>query len=284
MAGSQEALDRFERQTALPMMVIALAIIPLLVVPLIIDLLSGVEATFFALDWFIWVAFVLEYGIRLYLAPSKRYFVSHNIIDLLFVLIPFLRPLRILRSARAFSLLRAFRGTVILLRAVKAAKSVVTTHKLGYTLLIAAGVVVGSGLVVATIEESDPARNIRSIPDGLWWAVTTITTVGYGDRFPVTAIGRAIGAGVMILGIGLFGLLAATLASFLVEKDLEKEIDPQIAEIGERVRADGAASGEASAERGRDRRSRDRRRAPAPSGSRRPRHLDHLRMMAGNPG
>ena len=107
MAGSEEALDRFERQTALLMMILALAIIPLLVLPQVLELSPAVESTFFALDWFIWVAFVLEYGIRLYLAPSKRYFVSHNIIDLLFVLLPFLRPLRIARSARAFSLLRA---------------------------------------------------------------------------------------------------------------------------------------------------------------------------------
>jgi voltage-gated potassium channel len=235
MAGSREALDRFERQTAWPMMALALAIIPLLVVPLLVDLPSGVETTFFALDWLIWVAFVLEYGIRLYLAPNKRHFVSHNIIDLLFVLIPFLRPLRVLRSARAFSVLRAARGTVILLRAIKAVQDVLKRHKLGYTLLIALVVVVGSGLLVATIEEASPDRNIKSIPDGLWWAVTTVTTVGYGDRFPVTAIGRAIGAGVMILGIGLFGLLAASLASLLVEKDLEKGIDPQISEMNERL-------------------------------------------------
>jgi len=113
--------------------------------------------------------------------------------------------------------------------------TVLTTHKLGYTLLIAVGVVVGSGLLVATLEESDPERNIQSIPDGLWWGVTTITTVGYGDRFPVTPIGRAIGAGVMILGIGLFGLLAASLASLLVEKDLERELDPQIAQLDSRL-------------------------------------------------
>jgi voltage-gated potassium channel len=235
LAGSQEALDRFERQTAWPMMILALAIIPLLLLPLIFDLQPSVETTFYAIDWFIWVAFVLEYGIRLYLAPRKRFFISHNIIDLLFVLIPFLRPLRVVRSARALALLRAARGTVILLRAVDAVKDVLKRHKLGYILLIAGVVVVGSGLVVATLEASDPARNIDSIPDGLWWAVTTITTVGYGDRFPVTAAGRAIGAGVMILGIGLFGLLAASLASFFVEKDLEKEIDPQIAEMNDRL-------------------------------------------------
>jgi len=205
------------------------------VVPLLVDLPSGAETTFFALDWLIWVAFVLEYGIRLYLAPNKRHFVSHNVIDLLFVLIPFLRPLRILRSARAFALLRATRGAVVLLRAVDAVQDVLKRHKLGYTLLIALVVVVGSGLLVATIEEASPDRNIKSIPDGLWWAVTTITTVGYGDRFPVTPIGRAIGAGVMILGIGLFGLLAASLASLLVEKDLEREIDPQISDMNERL-------------------------------------------------
>jgi len=235
MAGSQEALDRFERQTAWPMMALALAIIPLLVVPLLVDLSPGAETTLYALDWFIWAAFVLEYGIRLYLAPNKRYFVSHNVIDLLFVLIPFLRPLRVVRSARAFALLRATRGAVVLLRAVHAVQNVLKRHKLGYTLLIAMVVVVGSGLLVATIEEASPDRNIQSFPDGLWWAVTTVTTVGYGDKVPVTALGRAIGAGVMVLGIGLFGLLAASLASSFVEKDIEKELDPQMAQIDERL-------------------------------------------------
>jgi voltage-gated potassium channel len=238
MAGSQEALDRFERQTAWPMMILALAIIPLLVTPLLFDLSPAVEGTLFALDWFIWAGFVLEYGIRLYLAPDKRHFVTHNIIDLLFVLVPFLRPLRIFRSARAFGLLRATRGTVVLLRAVDAVQDILKKHKLGYTLLIAMIVVVGSGWLIAAVEQGnpDPETSIDSITDGLWWAVGTITTAAYGDRYPITALGRAIAATVMILGIGLFGLLAASMASFLIEKDLEKEIDPQISEMDERLK------------------------------------------------
>ena len=96
-------------------------------------------------------------------------------------------------------------------------------------------VVIVSGLLIAELEKSDPERNIQSIPDALWWAVTTITTVGYGDRFPVTAIGRAVGEVVMVIGIGLFGLLAASLASFMVEKDIGKELDPQMAQIDERL-------------------------------------------------
>lgn len=87
-----------------------------------------------------------------------------------------------------------------------------------------------------TIEDSERHQAaLKPIPDALWWAVTTVTTVGYGDRFPVTAIGRAVGAVVMVIGIGLFGLLAASLASFMIEKDIEKELDPQMVQIDERL-------------------------------------------------
>jgi voltage-gated potassium channel len=68
---SSDALERFEQQTALPMLVLSLAIVTLLVVPLIFDLSEGAEATLFALDWFIWAVFAVEYGIRLFLAPQK---------------------------------------------------------------------------------------------------------------------------------------------------------------------------------------------------------------------
>lgn len=169
MAGSQEALDRFERQTAWPMMILAVAIIPLLVVPLLVDLPSGVEMTFYALDWLIWVAFVLEYGIRLYLAPSKRHFVTHNIIDLLFVLIPFLRPLRVFRSARAFALFRATRGMVVLLRAVDAVQDVLRRHKLGYTLLL---IVMAAK---AALEER-PRASTR------WWHLSPVSRANYASR------------------------------------------------------------------------------------------------------
>lgn len=70
MAGSAEALERFERQTAWLMLVLSLAIIPLLVIPLVADLSRATEATLFAIDWPLWAAFALEYAIQLYLAPA----------------------------------------------------------------------------------------------------------------------------------------------------------------------------------------------------------------------
>ena len=230
-----EALDRFERQTAVPMLILALAIIPLLLIPTIFDLSSGAETTILALDWFIWAAFFIEYCIRLYLAPSKRQFVTSNKIDLVVIALPFLRPLRVVRSARMLRVLRAARAAVFLGRGIDAAKDVLTRHKLNYVLTITLFAVVGGAFMVEAFESQAPDSNIQSIPDAIWWAITTVTTVGYGDRFPVTAGGRAVATVLMVLGIALFGFLAGSLASFFFERHEENELDPQLKEINERL-------------------------------------------------
>lgn len=234
-APGADSLERFERATAWPMLVLAIAIIPLLVIPLTADLSRSTEETFIALEWFIWAAFAAEYLVRLYLAPDKWAFVKSNKIDLFVVVVPFLRPLRIARSARALRVLRAARAGVFLVRGVKALRYVLTRHKLHYVLLVTLFVVVASALLVLSFERDVAGSNIASLPDALWWAMTTVTTVGYGDRFPTTAGGRGIGVVLMVIGIALFGFLAGSIASFFVESDEEQKLDPQLAEINERL-------------------------------------------------
>ena len=229
------ALERFERQTALPMLVLALAIIPLLVVPLVLDLPASTERTIVTIEWFIWAAFAAEYLIRLYLAPAKWPFVRNNKIDLVVVLVPFLRPLRVVRSARALRVIRAARGVSLLARGLDAVRDVFTRHKLHYALLVTLFVVIAGAVLVQSFEAGAPEGNIESLPDALWWAMTTVTTVGYGDRFPTTAGGRAIGVVLMIVGIALFGFLAGSLASFFLDRDAEAKPDPQLAEVNERL-------------------------------------------------
>jgi voltage-gated potassium channel len=215
------------------MLVLSLVFIPLLVIPWLVDLSPGVETTFFTLDWFIWAAFAVEYGVRLYLAPSKSGFVRGNIVDLLLVVIPFLRPIRVMRSARALRLLRAARLAVLLGRAAHAVGRVLTRHGLHYGLLVALIVTVAAAGLVFEFERGAPDANISSFPDALWWAVTTVTTVGYGDRFPTSTPGRGVAVVLMLIGIGLFGLLAASLAAFFVEQD--EEHDKRLDEILERL-------------------------------------------------
>jgi len=234
-ADKPDALERFERQTAVPMLVLSLAIIPLLLIPLVANLSPGVESTFIALDWFIWAAFLIEYCIRLYLAPRKGRFIASNKIDLVVIVLPFLRPLRVFRSVRAARVLRAARGAAVLLRGLGAARDVLTRHKLNYVLTITLVCVVVGALMVESFERGAPESNIDSIPDAIWWAITTVTTVGYGDRFPVTAGGRAVAVVLMVLGIALFGLLAGSLASFFFERQEEEKVDPQLKEINARL-------------------------------------------------
>jgi voltage-gated potassium channel len=229
-----EALERFERQTAIPMLVLALTIIPLLVAPLMFELSETTRATFVALGWFIWAAFTVEYAVRLYLSPNKGKFIRSNLIDLVVIVLPFLRPLRVLRSARALRVLRAARAAAFVLRGLDAARDVLTRHKLHYALLVAGLSVVAAALMVESFERDVEGSNIQGLPDALWWALVTVTTVGYGDRFPVTAGGRGVAVVLMIMGIGLFGLLAGSLASFFIQKE-ETEPDPQLTDIQERL-------------------------------------------------
>jgi voltage-gated potassium channel len=232
---SQEALERFERQTALPMLVLAVAIVPLLIIPLVFDLSPRAETTIVTLDWIIWAAFAVEYGVRLYLAPAKWAFVKRNKIDLVVIILPFLRPLRLARSARMLRLLRAARVVAVLVRALDASKDVLTRHKLNYALLVTAIVVFAAAGLVQVFEVGAPEANIESYADALWWAVTTVTTVGYGDTFPTTPAGRGVGVLLMLVGIAVFGLLAGSLASFFVERREEEQVDPQLKEISQRL-------------------------------------------------
>jgi voltage-gated potassium channel len=73
-----------------------------------------------------------------------------------------------------------------------------------YVLLFAMVVVVIAGALVTVAERGAASANILTLSDGLWWAVTTVTTVGYGDRYPTTSMGRGIGVALMLLGITLF--------------------------------------------------------------------------------
>ena len=231
----EQALHRFERQIELPMLVLSLAIIPLLLIPLLVDLSHPVEETFVALDWAIWAAFAIEYVVRLYLAPAKGAFVRRNLFDLLIVALPFLRPLRVVRSARALRILRASRAATFLGRAGQSAREIVTRHKLHYVLLVGMAIVLLGAVLTMEFERGARGASIHSFSDALWWAVSTAGTLGAARESPVTVGGRAVSVVLMLLGLGVFGLLAASFASFFVREEEEEEVDPKLDEALQRL-------------------------------------------------
>ncbi|MBX6371268.1 MAG: two pore domain potassium channel family protein [Acidothermus sp.] len=206
----QQAYERFTQIADPLMMALAVIMIPLLVIPQVVALPAGVRSAISAADWTIWALFAVEYLVKLTLAPSRSVFVRTHVIDLAILVLPFLRPLRVLRLLRLGSLL---------VRVLRDSRAILGRRGLRYVALVSA-VVLGAGAAAeVAVERSASGGNIRTFGDALWWAFTTVTTVGYGDRYPVTATGRAIAIVLMLTGMALFGTLTAGIAAYFVESN-----------------------------------------------------------------
>ena len=211
------AARRLDQLLALPMLVLTVAFIVVLVIPVINPHLSpGMRTALDAVDLGIWAAFLTEYLARLFVAPDRLDFARRNLFDLLLVVIPVLRPLRLMRSVRV---IRAAR----LARLTAGAGRLAAEHRMRFAsraALLAAGMavilVLAAAVMVLDAERADPKGNIRTLGDAVWWACSTVTTVGYGDHYPVTAAGRSIAVVLMIAGVGIFGVLTASAAAWFV--------------------------------------------------------------------
>lgn len=220
LAQSQDAYDRFAKAVELPLTVLALLWLPVLVLPYVVHLSTTITDTFEAIDLFVWAAFVIEYLVKLYLSPSRREFFTHHLIDLAVVTLPMLRPLR---AARLLRLLNLVRVGVVLANALRRTKALFTHRGFHFVLLAVLVVVFACSALVLSFESPAKGTNIHNFGDALWWAIVTVTTVGYGDRYPVTAGGRGVAAVLMFVGIGLIGVLTATVASYFVTQNVDEE-------------------------------------------------------------
>jgi voltage-gated potassium channel len=164
-----------------------------------------------------WVVFAVDYLVRVAVAERRLHFVVRHPFDLAVVVLPLLRPLRLLRLVTLLSVLNQHAGGSLRGRVI-----VYVTGATGLVSFVAA-------LAVLDAERRSPDANITSFGDALWWAMTTMTTVGYGDRFPVSSTGRAVATGLMLAGIALLGVVTATLASWLVERVAEEDERSQAA-------------------------------------------------------
>jgi len=214
---SQEAYQRVSRIVDGPLMIAAVIWLPFLIIPLFVHLNGAVASAFNAVDYTVWALFVVEYLTKLWLVPARWGYVKTHKLDLAMVALPMLRPLRVLR------LLRLLRVGTVLMNSLKRARALLTHHSLHYVLL-SVGVIVfaAAGLEVA-FEAHAHGSDIHSFANALWWAVVTVTTVGYGDKVPVSGAGRGVAVVLMVVGIGLIGILTATVASFFVQETADEQ-------------------------------------------------------------
>ena len=212
MARAEGAYERWERRTDKPLLVLAVVFIAVLVVPYFVALTPVQQFVVSALDIAIWLAFAVDYVVRLYLAPQRWVYVRTHVLDLLVVVIPMLRPLRVLRIVRLTRL-----GALVGMTHTRAERAF-HVRVAAYVLSTVATLVVVAAVAMNDTEGSASNGNIRGFGDALWWAIATVTTVGYGDRYPTTATGRVVAAGLMIAGIALVGVVTAAIATWFVDR------------------------------------------------------------------
>jgi voltage-gated potassium channel len=200
-------------------MIITIAWLPVLLIPLVRPVHGDVAETFAVIDYTVWALFGLEYVIKLYLAPNRSKFFRTHILDLIIVAVPFFRPAR---AGRLLNVARLGRVGVILAKAIQLGKQVFTHRGMHFVVLTALITVFVSAGLVTMVERTARGSNIHNFGQGLWWAVVTVTTVGYGDRNPVTGFGQGVAVFLMVFGIGLIGILTATVASYFVGQDLDE--------------------------------------------------------------
>ena len=185
--------------------------------------------------------FLVDFVVRFRAAPSKAQFMKWGWIDLL-ASVPTLDTLRWGRAVRVFRVLRLLRGLRSIQRLLALLFAQRTRGGVASVALISFLVVTFSSIGILVCERV-PAANIRTAEDAVWWSLTTITTVGYGDKFPVTTAGRIVAAAVMVIGVGLFGTLSGLIASLFLGKadaKIEKDETAILAEI-RALRAEVAA-------------------------------------------
>jgi voltage-gated potassium channel len=208
---TETRLQRFERHAEWPLAVAAVVFLVLfsrqvLVAP------HGREAhIIWAINWAIWALFFFDYFVRLYLADNRWHWFVRHLLDFAIVTLPLLRPLRLLRLLVLIEVLQkavgdAFRGRIVV-----------------YTLSGVVLLIYTASLSVFEKERYLPGATINSFGKALWWSITTVTTVGYGDVYPVTNTGRVIAVLLMVGGISMVGVVTASLASWIIQRVAEQD-------------------------------------------------------------
>jgi len=236
-------LARVEKLLTLPTLLTVCVLLLLLLMPLIVNLDRAQDALLWRAQVVTGLLFVFEYLLRLGTAREKARFVRSNLIDTAVavssVLLPLLPDLRFLLALRVIS------AVSLILEVGKDFQHLFRIRNIPYALIGATLVVLVTGALEFHYENPAKGSNINSAQDGLWWAVVTMSTVGYGDKYPITSEGRAIAIVLMMLGPVFLGILYAGLTTMFMrptEEELAEQHradDERLARIVEQTVIDG---------------------------------------------
>jgi voltage-gated potassium channel len=165
------------------------------------------------IQWVCWVAFAIDLLFGLVTSENKVLYLKRHPLEIASVLLPFLRPLRLMRVI-------SFGG--LALQKIAVGRQFAITVKVAITTVFVAYI---AAVQITITERVVEGSNIKNFADGFWWAITTVTTVGCGDRYPTTTEGRLLAVMLMFMGISLVGVITASVAAWFVKmsQDAEKQ-------------------------------------------------------------
>ncbi|MGO9965160.1 MAG: potassium channel family protein [Acidimicrobiales bacterium] len=234
--GRHDLVDRIEQVTKYPMALLGVAWMVVAIVVLTTDVSGTASQSLVGTLFVLWVIMLVEYLVRLVISPDSRGYLKRRWAEPATVVVP---------ALQGWHLIGIEKMTLLLHEGELRVEAILKHHSLFRVLIAALATLVIGAWLVLLFEEKAKTANIHTYPDALWWAIVTVTTVGYGDRYPVTEGGRVVAAVLMLVGIGLIGVLTATVASVFIKEhtDANKEtikqghadMGRQLAEIRDRL-------------------------------------------------
>lgn len=229
---------RWRRYTDGPLLAVAIGSLPLLLLELKRDELPHADRVFLDIvNVAVLVAFAVDYLVEISLTRKRGTYARREwtsaaiVVSQAIALLPGLAGFGALRAFRAA---RLFRVLAVLLRlfavggaTAKEGRSVLRRKAARFALSLAGFVWLTSAAAFTLAEDVGTEGRVRSFGDALWWSSATITTVGYGDIFPITPLGRVVGVFTMVVGISTFAVVTAKVAEFLVRADLDDAQRPE---------------------------------------------------------
>jgi voltage-gated potassium channel len=201
-------LHQWQKKMAFPTLVLSLIYTVTFAFPIYwYPVNSSVKSFCLFVNYLTWAVFAIDYLIQIWLAPYKKRYIKTHIFELILIAVPFFRPLRALR-ALVFTSQAGIRSKKALIKSIP----VVMTGAAVIMIVI-------MGAAILDIERNAPGSNIHTPMDALWWGLVTITTIGYGDKFPVTTEGRLVAAVLIIFGVAMISTITASFAAWILSNE-----------------------------------------------------------------
>ena len=199
------AVQRWERRSTIPLAALALVYLALYAVEVLGDARIVKLLDLVLISDLIWAIFIVDFVARFVMHDDKKLFLKRNVIELIGLILPFFRAFRMFRVVIAIGFLA---------RAAQTLQSRINIY-LGIILPL---LVFTCSLGVYDAEHDAPGATITNFGDAIWWALVTVTTVGYGDYYPVTFEGRFIAVLLMLSGLALVSVITVSFASWFLDR------------------------------------------------------------------